>query len=166
MFEALENPQQRAFLAAYSTLGNVTKAAAIAGISRETAYQWKRTDREYRKAWKQARTMAGGALEDEAVTRAKEGYEEYVLYKGDVVLAPLAPGEPEGAPRQPLMRRKVSDKLLGQLLGGLLKRDYARQHEHQHRGKIKVKVEAKPDLSKLSSEELDALEKLARKIRE
>jgi hypothetical protein len=81
---ALKHPQKRAFLAAYAELGNVTRAAAIAGITRESHYDWKAADRIYAAEFERARERAGDALEDECRRRACEGWDQPVFHQGKV----------------------------------------------------------------------------------
>ena len=77
--------KKRAFLAAYAQCGNVTQAAKVAGISRETHYEWLDKDPGYAAAFKQADEQATDALELEARRRALEGWDEPVYQKGQLV---------------------------------------------------------------------------------
>ena len=83
-FAEICHPKKRAFLAAYAQTGNKSRAAAMAGIVKQTIYtrQW-REDAEFQKALKLAKEMACVVLEDEATRRAVEGVERPVgWYKG------------------------------------------------------------------------------------
>lgn len=155
-FDHLENPQQRAFLAAYSEVGTVKRAAKIAGIARETHYEWKRSSKEYARAFlKEARHRAGGALEDEAVRRARYGERDYVLYQGVVV-------EYQG---KPLTKRRYSDHLLLALLKSHLPKQYADRKEIrkeiEHKGTVKHQHGL--DYTSFSDEDLTILERFAEK---
>jgi hypothetical protein len=163
MFEHIRHPQQRSFLAAYSECGIVKRAAKIAGISRELHYDWKAKDTDYAEAFAWAVELAGDALEDEAVRRAQLGVKEHLLYQGEIVTVPTGKYDAEGNPiRKPLMKRRYSDGLLAQLLGGAKPEKY-RTKTVEHKGEVKHKHEV--DLSGLDDSELDALERILGKAR-
>lgn len=62
--------------------GNIGKAAAKSGITRQTHYNWLREDGYYASVYHdRIRPMCVSVLEDEAQRRAM-GYEEDVYYKG------------------------------------------------------------------------------------
>ncbi len=86
--EALPNgirrPKQRAFLAAYCQVGNVSEAARIAKINRFTHYEWMHADERYAEVFAQAHEIACDHLEAEARRRAVEGVDEPVFYHGEV----------------------------------------------------------------------------------
>lgn len=163
MFEHIHRPQQRAFLAAYSECGIVKRAAKIAGISRELHYDWKVKDPDYAEAFAWAVQLAGDALEDEAVRRAQLGVKEYLLYQGEIVTVATGKHDAEGKDiRKPLMKRRYSDGLLAQLLGGAKPEKY-RTKTVEHKGE--VKHQHRVDLSVYSEEELNLLATLADKAR-
>lgn len=152
MFDSITHVKQRAFLAAYAQLGNVKRSAEIAEISRELHYDWKAQSSEYAAAFAQATKMAGDIFEDEATRRAVNGVESLVLYKGEPVLV-------DG---QPLLRVKYSDKLLDKLLTGAKPEKYSTKHvahDHEHRHTHAL------DLSSLTDQELDALDRILNKAR-
>lgn len=62
-----------AFLLALGATANITRAAKAAKISRETAYQWRAADPDFRKQWETALELGAGALEDVAIDRATKG---------------------------------------------------------------------------------------------
>lgn len=70
-----------AFLKVFSERGHVTDAARVAGISRQTAYQHRRTDEKFAKAWAEAEEIVAETLEAEAFRRAVEGVEKNVFYR-------------------------------------------------------------------------------------
>ena len=78
-------PKKRAFLAAYSETGNIRQAAKVAGIHRDTHYDWLNKDEEYRAAFEAAKLEASDRLEEEARRRAVEGVDDPVYYKGEQV---------------------------------------------------------------------------------
>lgn len=102
-------PQKKAaFLAALAATCSVRLACEAAGISRQTAYIWREVDDQFYKNWQQAKYYGAEALEDEAVRRGMEGYDEKVFYQG-VAVGTI---------------RKYSDKLLTLLLQGAIPEKY------------------------------------------
>ncbi|NPV80809.1 MAG: hypothetical protein HPY52_11115 [Firmicutes bacterium] len=83
MASEIQHPKKRAFLAAFGQVGNLTQAAEIAGINRNTHYDWMQ-DPEYAEAFEVAKKEAADRLEAEARRRAVEGVEEPVYYQGQV----------------------------------------------------------------------------------
>ena len=73
--------RQRAFLRVYAEVGNVTRAAAIVGVSRRIHYVWRERDPEYAIELESARERAYDVLQEEALRRAI-GYRVPVYYKG------------------------------------------------------------------------------------
>lgn len=73
MFDTISHPHQRAFLVAFSECGNVKEAAALADISREAHYDWRKRDADYRAAFAEATEMAADALEDDIRERSLSG---------------------------------------------------------------------------------------------
>ncbi len=84
LFENVENPKQRAFLAAYVKTKRTLAASALTGVSRETHYYWLRSDPEYTDHWRRARKMLGDMIEEEVIRRAVDGYPKPVVYQGEV----------------------------------------------------------------------------------
>ena len=73
--------KQRAFLAAFRELGNVTAAAAVAKCDRCRVYRWKQ-DPQFAMDMAAAAEEAAEHLEAEARRRAVEGTEKPVFHKG------------------------------------------------------------------------------------
>lgn len=129
-FPEISHPKKRAFLVAYSELGNRTQAAKAAGIDRRNHSNWMRGDGEYRTAFEEAHQQACETLEEEARRRAVDGVEEPVHYKGEKVDTV----------------KKYSDTLLMFLLKGALPEKYRERYEgqvsgeiiHEHSGKVSV----------------------------
>lgn len=96
--------KKRAFLAALATTGNISRAAAAAGVHRMTHYDWLEQDADgsYAAAVAAAEAEAADLLEAEARRRALEGWDEAVYWRGREVGA----------------TRKYSDTLLIFLLKG------------------------------------------------
>lgn len=72
---------QDAFLASFATQANVTVAAAVAGVSRQSVYRWRRAAR-FRERWLEAERQADDVIDREIHRRAIEGVEKPVHYKG------------------------------------------------------------------------------------
>ena len=166
-------PKQQAFLKAFTATGSITIAAAAVGIDRSNHYQWLKQDPEYKAAFDEAVVEASGFLEDTAIERATVGWEEPVVYQGQLAEEPVKDAEgrqifvPEvdelgnpillenGDPRmarlmKPLTVRKKSDALLQTLLKAWLPKKY-RENVHVD-GNI-----SHSGLSALSDEELDRI---------
>ena len=144
-FQKITRPKKRAFLAAYAEVGNVSQAAKIAGIDRQTHYDWKRNDPDYAEAFQHAEEMAADRLEQEARRRAVEGVPEPVFYQG----------------RQVGTVRKYSDSLLMFLLKGAKPEKYMERVDQRVSGRDGGPVEVK-HIGQLDDEQLDQiiLEKL------
>lgn len=146
MTENITHPQKRAFLAAYAEIGNVTRAAALAGISREAHYDWKAEDEDYARAFERAKLLAGDALVDEMRRRGVDGVDEPKFFMGRVC------GHV----------KKYSDTLLLALVK-------VAKPEFRDHGRLEVSgPEGKPlqvevDLSGLTEDDLTQLKQLAQK---
>ena len=88
--------RQAAFLAALAATGNVRSASARAGVSHQTAYRTRLASPGFRRAWDAALLAARAQAEEVLACRALDGWEEDVLYHGEVVAT----------------RRRFSDRLL------------------------------------------------------
>ena len=88
--------RQATFLAALAATGVVRSAAARVGVSHQTAYRERLASPGFRRAWDAALLAARGQAEELLACRALEGWEEDVLYHGEVVAT----------------RRRFSDRLL------------------------------------------------------
>lgn len=75
--------KQRAFLAAYAELANITDAAKAAQVARSMHYVWLQKSEEYAEAFRHAEAEAIDALEKEARRRALHGVNEPVFYQGE-----------------------------------------------------------------------------------
>lgn len=89
-------PRQVAFLAALAATGSVRSAAATAGISHQTAYRARLASPGFRRGWEAAMLAARAQAEEVLACRALDGWEEDVVYHGEVVAR----------------RRRFSDRLL------------------------------------------------------
>jgi hypothetical protein len=68
-----------------ATHGNVSKACQIIQISRNAAYEHKRTDADFSAAWDQVLESVYDEMEQELYNRSVKGWNEPVFYKGDIV---------------------------------------------------------------------------------
>ncbi|WP_416246399.1 terminase [Castellaniella sp.] len=71
-----------AFCAALAEACNVGKACTAVGISRMTAYTWRKDMPDFAAAWDDAMKAGLLALEDEAHRRAFEGVDDPLTYQG------------------------------------------------------------------------------------
>lgn len=71
-----------AFCAALSETCNVGKACKAVGISRMTAYTWRKSLPDFADAWDEAMRVGVTALEDEAHRRAFEGVDDPLTHQG------------------------------------------------------------------------------------
>jgi hypothetical protein len=121
-----------AFLEALADTCNVRLACETAHIARSSAYLWRQNDAEFAKRWDKAVLIGAEALEDEAIRRAREGWDEPVYYQGD----------------QCGTVRKYSDTLLIFLLKGAKPEKY--------RERIDSNVNHSGNLSSLTDEQVEA----------
>ena len=103
----IRGQRSQRFLQTLAETGNVTAAAAVAGISRTGAYDHREIDEAFARAWAEAEEIAADKLEAEAWRRGVDGIEEPIISLGKVVA-----GEDE----KPLTIRRYSDTLLLALL--------------------------------------------------
>jgi hypothetical protein len=71
-----------AFCAALAETCNVGKACTAVGVSRYTAYKWRKDMPDFAEAWDDAMKAGLLALEDEAHRRAFEGVEDPLTHQG------------------------------------------------------------------------------------
>lgn len=182
-------PKKEAFLAAFKACANVSKAAAAVGIERGLHYRWLKDDPTYPAEFRQAVLEAAQFLEDQAVERATDGWEEPVIYQGQLAVEPVLDvegrqifvpavdelGNPilleNGEPRMdrlttPLTVRKRSDSLLQTLLKAWLPQKYRENHKIEHSGPDGGPIPVQPGLAKLTDEQLAQLTELTRILAE
>lgn len=76
-------PKQGAFLSALvANGGQHGKAAKAANLTRQSHYQWMKTDEHYQELHRQAMIQVTVVLEDEAIRRAIDGQEKGIYYQG------------------------------------------------------------------------------------
>lgn len=119
----VSQPKKRAFLAAYASLGAITKAAQVAGINRRSHYNWHEEEGPdgdaYRMAFEDARASACDSLEVEARRRAMSGVDKPVYYQGERVDT----------------LKEYSDTLLIFLLKGAMPEKYRENARIEHTGR-------------------------------
>jgi hypothetical protein len=129
-------PKRWAFIAAYRTCGNVTRAARAAGVDRRDHYKWLNDPTaagdEYRRAFADAHAEAVEWLEDEARHRAVEGDRELVVHNGGPVFcwvtatgSVVPEGHPSAVAQIAVTKRRTSDALLALLLKAHAPEKYA-----------------------------------------
>lgn len=100
---SIPDTKREQFLDALGETANVSKAAAVTGISRQRFYRLRDADDTFAQAWDAAFEQGVDALEEEALRRAIEGEVNKVYYGGKEIGA----------------TRKLSDSLLMFLLKAL-----------------------------------------------
>ena len=83
--EKLRAARKEAFLANYREHGVIGPASKVAGVTRSTVLNWRKSDPEFDAACEDAFQCAVDIAEQELRRRGVEGSEEIVLYKGEVV---------------------------------------------------------------------------------
>ena len=73
------------FLDRFEEVWTVTHAAAMAGISRKTVYEWANKDPEFAIKFSHAKEAVADMLEQEAIRRACQGINRPVYYQGQKV---------------------------------------------------------------------------------
>jgi len=121
------------FLEAVRREGTIFHAARIAGIERTNVYARRDRDEEFARELARALEDSTDGLEREAIRRGSEGYDEPVIYQGQLMGVWRNPDGTEAAPDTPGARfvplcvRRYSDALLGNLIKW---RRYADKIEH------------------------------------
>ena len=124
-------PKRRTeFLDALAVCGNVKEACLVAGMARQTAYEWRASDEAFAAAWDAALDEAADTMEREAFRRAVEGVDEPVF--GSLGNG-LGSGEVGTV-------RKYSDTLLIFLLKAARPEKYRDRVEQKHTGAVQVNV--------------------------
>lgn len=119
-------PKKGAFLEEFARSGNIAHAAKIAGIGRQTHYDWinpelSKDAEEYRAMFEDAKHDAIAVLELEARRRATDGVVRIKFHKGER-----------------FEELQYSDTLLIFLLKGNAPEKYRERYEVQHAGEIDV----------------------------
>jgi len=139
--------KREAFLAAYAEVGTITHAAELAGVTRNSHYDWM-NDPEYVQRFREAEKQACEVLEKEIRRRAVEGVDEPVFHKGE----------------QCGTVRKYSDTLLIFAAKGAMPEKYRENAKLEI--DLKANITGQVDLAKLSADELATLETMLTKATE
>lgn len=107
------------FLESLRKTPNVSAAARACGVSPSTAYAHRQADQSFAEAWDEAIEECVDTLEAKLYERAVEGYEEPVVYKGQIATTVTETGE-----IKPVTIRKFSDTVGMFLLKGRRRRIY------------------------------------------
>jgi len=147
---ATKSGWQEIFLEKLAKLSNVSAAARAAKITREYAYQYRYENEDFAKAWQDALSEATENAEGELYRRAVHGTLEPVYQSG----------EKAGS------IRRYSDTLLIFLLKAHRPEKYREITRSELTGPngTPIQVQAKPDLSKLTAEELLVLRQISEKL--
>lgn len=116
----------REFLDALKETCNVTEACRISKLGRQTVYEWKAEDEQFKKDWKDALEIGGDTLEDEAVRRARDGVTKPV-YQGKELVGHI---------------QEYSDTLLIFLLKGAKPKKYGDKVQQEISGKDGAPIQA------------------------
>jgi hypothetical protein len=120
---------QAAFLGAVAVHGTITAAARAIGHDRDIHYRWMREDPTYPDRFKAADEQFADTLVAEAVRRARDGCERYVVSAGRLVT------DADGAP---LTEKQYSDALLALLLKSHRREMYGDRTAVEHSGEVRT----------------------------
>lgn len=101
-----------AFCAALAETCNVGRACAAVGISRYTAYLWRKEIPEFAERWEEAMRAGLLALEDEAHRRAFEGVEDPLTHQGQFTYLYRVKRDENGAPVLDAQGNEVQEPVL------------------------------------------------------
>lgn len=133
---------REAFLGAFEYSKMVSEACRMVGIHRSTAYLERERNKEFATAWDEIDKRVTEELEAEAFRRAVVGVPRKVV----------SAGQSFGTEQQ------YSDSLLQFLLKARRPEKYRDRVDVAHSGGVKHDVTQRVDLSRLSDEQLDALD--------
>ena len=109
-------PKITAFLAAIRHMPNVTRAAKAAGINKSQHYAKLQSSEDYRAAFDACMAIGCDAMSDVAVERAQIGWDEPVIYKGQISYPQVFDEERQAwvsdFTQQPFSVRKIDNNLL------------------------------------------------------
>ncbi len=128
---------RHAFLVAYGKCGIITAAAEAAHCSRTQHYDWL-ADPEYAKAFENAHAEALERHEAEIYRRGVVGYQEPVIYQGELSVKRDSLGR---RTRYPLTIRRFSDNLLMFRTKALAPEKYRENVKHELTGNVSVVIE-------------------------
>jgi DNA-binding CsgD family transcriptional regulator len=138
-------PKLHAFLAAIAAVPSVTRAAQAAGIHRSFHYSRYESDPVYKAAFDRAWEMGIAACEDDAVEKAMIGYDEPVIYQGQLQYEVVRDEKGEVVMNgdkpafRPLIIRRPNPGLQQFILRGAKPEKYRERYQHDVRGAVGLK---------------------------
>jgi len=131
-------PKTHAFLAAIRVCPSITRAAKAAGIRRECHSRRLKRDPVYKAAFQEAWDVGIQSLEDQAVEYGQIGYEEPVIWQGQLQFQAVRDKhdklvlDEKGNPKLiPLTVRKPNPTLHMFMLRGAKPEKYRERHQHK-----------------------------------
>jgi hypothetical protein len=146
------------FLAAYERTGNISTASRLANVARSRHYEWM-NEPEYAAAFGEAREEAIETLEEQVWKSATVGFEEPVIYQGQLCFEPLRDRNGDivrdetGLPKPskiPLTIRKRSDVAAFFLLKALRPEKYRENVNIDHTGSLNLVERLKAGRARLA----------------
>ena len=113
LFPTISHSKKRAFLLAFTEIGQLRRACAAVTMDHSLHYYWLKTDPTYVEAFSEAQALAGATLEEEAIRRARDGIKRTIFHQGKPIGEELL----------------YSDTLLIFLLKGAMPEKYSERHE-------------------------------------
>jgi hypothetical protein len=149
---------RKRFLKAFSECGNIGESARRAKVARSLHYVWLR-DPEYKQAFEEAGEHATDILVEEARRRAHDGWEEPVIYQGELQYQLDKQGN---LTQIPLAVRKYDSTLLMFLIKGRRPEMYRENFKGEIVHTADVRVNHQLSLKTLNDEQLEQLEAMFR----
>jgi len=122
---------KRKFIEAFKREANVLTACQISGISRKTAYQWRKDDSRFAEEWDSSVEVSNDVIRRAIFHRAVDGWEEPLVSAGKIVR------DEHGSPMD---IRKYSDPLL-QFLAKSRMKEFREKQELDVTGSMKIFTE-------------------------
>jgi hypothetical protein len=145
-----ETWDREAWLGCYEYSKRVSEACRMVGISRQTAYAERERNDEFAARWDELNAQVVEELEAEAYRRAVEGTDKMVVSAGKRL----------GTEKQ------FSDTLLTLLLKANRPEKYRERVDVAHSGGTTTTIRGRVDLSRLSPEQLEALEGISETLQD
>ena len=123
---AVTEKLKKLFVKTVAETGTYLEACAVTGLTRMSVWRARKADPAFAAACEEAQQIAAKAMEDEAIRRAKEGWDEPVYHQGRIVG----------------YNRRYSDTMLMFLLRGHMAEKYADRSktEIEHKGAVALNV--------------------------
>jgi hypothetical protein len=144
--------RQARFLKIFRETANIKHSCKVAGISRQTFYEWRNNDEVFKAQLATAELEANDTLEYAGHDRAVNGVPSYVVSNGHLVYEEIPAFDEEGKPKldrygkqeylrgRPIVERKYSDTLLITLLKARMPEKYKDKSQVEHSGAVGVDV--------------------------